>query len=387
MRRAWLLAACLGVGAAVSAQTIGDERRALDRARFEATAARARSARLEVQAERARDEAERARAAQAAIAARIQAAEADIAAAGARLAITQRLRRVQEAKLAAQQQPIVRLTAALQTMARRPAAAVMAQPGTLSDLVHVRAVLNSVIPRIQADTQAVRAEVDRARQLRVAAAAALAEQQNAQGRRRREQAALVRLETIERRRAAELASGAVFEAERAVALGEQARDLEALVAMLDRQSGLRDALKALPGPVPRPLRPGEAPPVQTASTAAGLGAYRLPVIGTVLRGFGDVSQNGIRSRGVTVRPQPGAIVVAPAAGQVTFAGPYRDYGSIVIVDHGGGWTTLITGLAAASARVGDAVDPGSPLGRAAAGPVTVELRRNGTPVDLAQMIG
>lgn len=387
MKKAWLLAACLGVGAAVSAQTIGEERRALDRARFEAAAARARSERLDAQAARARDEAERARAAHAAVAARIQAAEADIAAAQARLAIAQRLRRAQESRLAAKQQPIVRLTAALQTMAWRPPAAVLAQPGTLSDLVHVRAVLNTTIPRIDAETAGLRAELDRARQLRAAAAAALAQAEDAQRRRREEQAALARLEVVERRRAAQLQGSAGFEAERAVALAEEARDLEGLVAALDRQSGLRDALMALPGPVPRPLRPGEAPPAAVAPPSPGLSGYRLPLVGTVVRGFGDVSETGIRSRGVTMRPQPGAIVVAPAGGHVTFAGPYRGYGAIVIVDHGGGWTTLITGMAAVSARVGDAIDPGSPLGRAAAGPVTIELRRNGTPVDLAQMIG
>jgi murein hydrolase activator len=386
VKKGWILAGCLALGGAAVAQTIGDERRALDRSRFEAAAARARSARLDAQAETARDEAERARVAQAAVAARIQAAEADLAAAAAQLAIARRLGRAQEARLAAKQQPIVRLTAALQTMARRPAAAVLAQPGTLSDLVHVRAVLNTAIPRINAETAGLRAELSRARALRAAAASALDAQRQAQAKRREEQAALARLEILERRRAAQLAGSAGLEAERAVALAEQTRDLEELVAALGRQSALRDALMALPGPVPRPLRPGEAPPAESDVAATGLGSYRLPVIGNVVRGFGDVSRTGIRSRGVTVRPAPGAVAVAPAKGLVTFAGPYRGYGQIVIVDHGAGWTTLITGLAAISARVGDPVDPGSPVGRAADA-VTVELRRNGTPVDLARMIG
>lgn len=389
MRKGWPLIAALALGgAAVSAQTLVEQRAALDRARAEAQAARRRSEQLDREADQARDEAARARSAQAAVAARIQAAEADIAAAATRLAITDKLRRAQEVRLAAKQQPIVRLTAALQTMARRPAAAVLAQPGTLGDLVHVRAVLNTVLPRIQADTSALRAELDQARALRSAAAAALAEQRDAQARRRSELQQLARMETLERRRAAQLSGFAGREAERAVALGEQARDLEDLVAILDRQSSLRDALMALPGPLPRPLRPGEAPPAPAAPVAAELVDYRLPVLGTVVQGFGDVSRTGIRSRGVTLRAGASALAVAPAAGQVIFAGPYRGYGGIVIVDHGGGWTTLITGLAAVSARAGDTVDPGSPIGRTGpAAPVTVELRRHGTPVDLAQFVG
>ncbi len=388
MNKGWPIVAVLALGgAAVSAQTLAEQRAALDRTRVEAIAARARSAQLDQAAEQARDDAARARAGQAAVAARIQAAEADLAAAALRLSIAERLLRAQESRLAARQQPIVRLTGALQTMARRPAAAVLAQPGSLGDLVHVRAVLNTVLPRIQADTSGLRVELERSGALRRAAASALSAQQSAQQRRRDELQELARLESLERRRAARLSGSAGYQAERAVALAEQARDLEDLVAGLDRQASLRDALMALPGPMPRPLRPGEGPPAPGPSPAVQLTGYRLPVLGTVVRGFGDVSTTGIRSRGVTLHAQPAAIVVAPAAGQVTFAGPYRGYGGIVIVDHGGGWTTLITGLAAVSARVGDTVDPGSPLGRAAPAPVTVELRRNGAPVDLAQFVG
>lgn len=388
MIKAWPIVAALALGGvAVSAQTLAEQRTALDRTRQDALAARARSTQLDQAAAQARDDAARARAAQAAVAARIQAAEADLAGAQLRLAIAEQLRRAQEARLAERQQPIVRLTAALQTMARRPAAAVLAQPGSLGDLVHVRAVLNTVLPRIQADTSDLRAELDRAAALKRVAESALAAQQTAQQRRRRELQELAKLETVERRRAAQLSGSAGYQAERAVALAEQARDLEDLVAGLDRQASLRDALMALPGPVSRPLRPGEAPPAASAPPATELAGYRLPVLGTVVRGFGDVSATGIRSRGVTLRAQPSAIVVAPAGGQVTFAGPYRGYGGIVIVDHGGGWTTLITGLAAVSSRVGETVDAGSPLGRAAPTPVTVELRRHGTPVDLAQIVG
>ena len=38
-------------------------------------------------------------------------------------------------------------------------------------------------------------------------------------------------------------------------------------------------------------------------------------------------------------------MVAPAAGRIAYAGPFRGYGTIVIIDHGGGWTSLISGLA------------------------------------------
>ena len=81
--------------------------------------------------------------------------------------------------------------------------------------------------------------------------------------------------------------------------------------------------------------------------------------------------------------RPGAQVIAPGAGRVVFAGPYRGYGRIAIIEHAGGWTSLVTGLAQLDARVGDTLVAGSPLGIAGPGApvITLELRRDGEPVN------
>jgi septal ring factor EnvC (AmiA/AmiB activator) len=106
--------------------------------------------------------------------------------------------------------------------------------------------------------------------------------------------------------------------------------------------------------------------------------------------LGEVASAGFRSRGLTFAVAPNAPVVAPAAGAVRYAARFRGYGVIVLVDHGGGWSSLLTGLASTQVRVGTAVAPGSVLGRAAAGQnpqITVELRRRGRPVDIAALLG
>lgn len=76
-------------------------------------------------------------------------------------------------------------------------------------------------------------------------------------------------------------------------------------------------------------------------------------------------------------------MIAPGAGRVVFAGPYQGYGTIVIIEHGGGWTSLVTGLTTLDTRVGRTVVTGSPLGQAGPGrPVlTLELRKDGQPVN------
>ena len=111
-------------------------------------------------------------------------------------------------------------------------------------------------------------------------------------------------------------------------------------------------------------------------------AYILPVSGSVIAGFGGAS------RGITLAPRGGALVVAPAAGRVAFAGRYEGYGRIVILEHDGGWTTLVTELAQVSPVVGDTLVQGAPLGVAGPGRprLTIELRKDGEPVDILAMV-
>ena len=105
-------------------------------------------------------------------------------------------------------------------------------------------------------------------------------------------------------------------------------------------------------------------------------------------GFGAPQGSGASS-GLTLAPRPGAQVVAPAAGRVAFAGPYRGYGRIVIIEHAGGWTSLVTGLARTDVAVGEQLVAGAPLGIAAqARPeITLELRRDGEPVNPLRFVG
>lgn len=371
--------------------TLAQEQQALKAARRQSDEARDRSVRLERQAGAARDDAEQARRRAAAIAARIQQAEADIQAAQARIAIIARMQRVQAARLATKQEPVVRLTAALQMMARRPLALALIQPGSVADAVHMRAVLGQVLPVIAQRTAGLRQELDKSRALRATAQQAADALGKAQGDRKERQTALAALETQKRVAARGYGANAGLESERALALGERARDIVDLMDRLEQAGDLRDSLAALSGPLLRPARPDRAgtPAPERDAGDGGPPPYRLPVIGQLVTGMGEVNDGGVRSRGLTLITQPGAQAVAPTAGRIAFAGPYRGYGQILIIDHGQGWTTLITGLHRVTAQVGDSVRQGDPVGLTGAEQpsVTIELRRNGRPVDIVPLVG
>lgn len=293
--------------------------------------------------------------------------------------------------MADKQGPTVRLMAALQSLSRRPPVLALVQPGSVTDMVHVRAVLSSILPVVQSRTADLRADIARGRALRSAADQALASLKNSQATlvtQRNQLAALA----VERRTAANtLAGNAMAEQDRAIALGEEARDIVDLMGRIDESADRRAALAKLSGPVMRPARPGDprALPAETEVAEAAQAPYRLPVVGRVVTGLGEVSDTGVRARGVTIATRPSAQVVAPTGGRVAFAGPYRGFGNIVIIDHGRSWTTLVTSLAALDVKVGDIVEQGSPIGRAGfeRPTVTVELRRGGQPVDIARLVG
>jgi septal ring factor EnvC (AmiA/AmiB activator) len=366
------------------APTIADQQNRYRDATAASEAAQARSKALEAQAANERDRAAQARAQEAASVERIKAAAADIAAARARIALVDRALAVQRVRVAERQGPIMRLIAALQSMARRPAALGLVQPGSTEDMVHVRAVLGTVMPVVLARSADVRGELDRVRKLRAGAEAAVQSLRDGRTRLENERVALVRLEAEHRARSQQLDRSAMVESDRALALGEQARDLVDQMETSTEAAETAADLQALPGPLPRPAQPGEAQAAGSHRTAP----YRLPVAGQVVMGLGELSSTGVRARGVTIACTAGAQAVAPAGGKILYAAKFRDYGTIVIIDHGQGWTSLIAGIDRLAVNRGDTVAQGGALGWVGgdAPRLTVELRRRGQPMDLTRLL-
>lgn len=374
----------LGHFAAADIPGIAEQQARLNRANAASDAARARSRALEQAAERERDSAAKARTKEAAVAERIVASEADIAGATARIAIIERQLVEQRTRVAEQQGPILRLVAALQSMARRPQVLAIAQPGSTADMVHVRAVLGTTMPVVEKRTADIRAELNKVRQLRDDAGNAVASLRRARDQIDVERVALVKLEGEHRARASKLTRGAMVESDRSTALGEQAREIIAQMEDLGEAAAVREELAALPGPLPRP--DGGA---VLAKSASNVPPYRLPVDGTLIIGMGELSPTGVRARGLTFETGSAAPVVAPASGKIAYAGEFRGYGGVVIIDHGSGWTSLVAGLGAVRVKLGSVVTQGALIGAAPGGDsprVTIELRRRNQPMDLAQLL-
>lgn len=378
MRWAAFVAAFALGSSVAAAPTLDVERRRLAEAKAAAGVAKARAARLQQEADSERDAQRRAERQRAAVVQRIRVGEADLTAAKARVAVVAALVGQQRAALAARQRPVEGLLAALQSFARRPAIVAVAQPGTVRDLVHIRAVLGSTIPVIRVRTAALRGELAESRRLRRDAALAAEALAGARARLETEREALAALGARHGARAVALGRDALDQSDRAIAMGEAARDIVDRIASAGTRQEVLAGLERLPGPPAAPrARSGASP-------------YRLPVAGRLVTGLGELAPSGARARGLTFAVAPSAVVRAPAAGMVRFARRFRSYGTVVIVDHGAGWISVVTGLSETPLRRAQEVRAGQRVGIAGAGDgptITVELYRRGRPVDIAGLVG
>src|SRR3546814_14470091 len=133
-------------------------------------------------------------------------------------------------------------------LSRRPPATALVQPGSISDLVHLRAVLESVLPVIQARTAGLRSELQKSRQLRARAdqaRASLVASRRALADRR---AQLRQLAVRKRVAPRALTSTANLEANRAISSGATARDIVDLMDQLRVSGKVRGELAHIPRP-------------------------------------------------------------------------------------------------------------------------------------------
>ena len=416
IRRSSILLACVlgltaGMWAPASAQDqaptanpTGDPAGELQRIERALESERATRSRLDRIAADLSQEIERLRGEMAAAATRAQRTERTMADVEASLATLREEMGEKRALLAGRHQELARLTGALQRLARRPPEALLLIGRSPLETVRTGILLESAIPRIDAEASRLRAELEglatlereiREQQLRLDAAARALDAEQAQLAALAEEKAGVLSDTRAR------VAGTDDEVR---ALAESARSLRELLSRLEARRTAEEAerrrLSSLVAPQ-APASPQETrsaptadPQVAAVPPAAAIDRSRgrlfAPAVGSITARFGQTDGTGLTSRGVTLRTRPDALVVAPYDGSVLYAGPFEGFGRILIIEHGSGYHTLLAGLGRVDLDVGQRVLAGEPVGAMASGgtgdpgaapELYVELRHNGDPID------
>ena len=244
------------IASSLMAQSAGSssaQQDALRAAQEKALRAERRSELLRQEASNAESTADRLVAQRAVLSAEIDAAEAQIAAATARIAMISRQQELQRTQLGVESEPVLRLNAALQQMTGRPAVLMMMQPGQREDYVHVRAVMATVQPQIIRRTSALRQQIAVQSELRAQEYRALKSLGDARSRLKSRQTDLARLQSAAGGKAGALSADAAIAFEQAIAQGERARDIVGRMDIQRLSAEKASELAALDGPM---LRPG-----------------------------------------------------------------------------------------------------------------------------------
>jgi septal ring factor EnvC (AmiA/AmiB activator) len=304
------------------------------------------------------------------------------------------------ASLAARAADLAALLPLIERLSLYPAETLLVVPAAPEPALRGLLVLKGMARQIEVDAEAVRAE--QAELARLAARMTeqekrLATAQAAQA----AQAAMLDQKLADARARGQAAEDEVTAASRRAAeQAAQADSLRAALAQLEASRAQEEArARAEAEQAERRRQGGEAADARhrqaaiAAPAGPGLaeprGEIGAPVAGAVIRAFGAPGDAG-PATGISYQAPPAARVVAPCGGRVVFAGPFRSYGLLLILDCGGGYHFVLAGLDRLDVAVGRPVQPGEPVGvmpswdpRNLGGrpALYVELRKGGVPIN------
>jgi septal ring factor EnvC (AmiA/AmiB activator) len=291
---------------------------------------------------------------------------------------------------------IVELLAALQRIGRRPPPALLVRPQDALAAVRTAIMLGAVVPEMRAETEKLAADLTGLVTVRREIAAERERLGHEMAGLSADRLRMTALVEERQKRQSAVEQTLADERQRAAVLARQVGNLKDLLAKLDQQ-----AAAARAGPPPGAAAPDGAAPgrearlTPTIAFAATKGTLPFPVNGVKIRVFGQADGTGGTAKGSTVGTRPGAQVTAPCDGWVRYAGPFRSYGQLLILDAGGGYHVLLAGMERISVDLGQFVLTGEPVAVMGGGPKSaasgaigisqptlyIEFRKDGTPID------
>lgn len=268
---------------------------------------------------------------------------------------------------------IAEILAALQRMGRRPPPAVLVQPEDVQVVIRTSMLLGAIVPELRGEAETLAADLTEMVRLKgVIASDRLALQNDLAGW-AKEQQRLNALVAARRARLAEVESGLVAERKRTAELAVQAKSFKDLLERMEAEvSSARRAAEEARNAETRELRAtqerfaaaGTRDPARLAPKirfAEARGDLPRPVSGSLVRSFNQPDGNGGTSRGIALATRTRAVVSAPSDGWVSFAGQFRSYGRLLIINAGDGYYLLLAGMDQINVEVGQFVLAGEPV--------------------------
>jgi septal ring factor EnvC (AmiA/AmiB activator) len=303
---------------------------------------------------------------------------------------------------------IIEVFAALQRMGRRPPPAVLVRPEDMLEAVRASIMLGAVLPELRVEAEILSTDLAELVRLKEAISADRTTLNGELTALNREQERLAALMEARQGRIAEVERDAGAEQKKAQELARQAGTLKELIDRMEAeiagaQKAAAEARKAAEAQQ-RETRekfaqlafrdPARLAPKIPFAEARGL--LPRPVSGETTLDFGAPDGYGGTTRGISITTRQNATVVSPADGWVAFAGPFRSYGRLLIINAGGGYYVLLAGMDQINVDVGQFVLAGEPVATMGEAPLMsligaaieknnpvlyVEFRKDGGSID------
>ena len=312
------------------------------------------------------------------------------------------------ASLVERRDVLAEVLGALQRMGLNPPPAILVRPEDALSSVRSSILLAAVVPELRGETMVlvgdlkelarIVASIEAERQTLLAKAEEQAVEQ------RRLSLLLEEKRELQARSEDRLAA----ELQRASELASEASSLRELIdalegeieiALLNAEEEAKSASPGVEGGAMSSRTPSIAPLLSRSAPISALqGQVSYPVPGSIGRRFGDEDGNGGTLLGDMLATHSSAIVTAPVDGSILYAGPFRSYGQLLILNAGEGYHIVLAGIDRISVSPGQTVLAGEPLGlmgeariasavtlgdESASPELYVEFRKDGKPVDPA----
>lgn len=279
------------------------------------------------------------------------------------------------ADLAAKQDVLSELLAGLQRLEQNPPPALVVEPNDVLAALRGAIMFGSIVPELRGQAEELASNLARLEELRG----------NVKKGKETLRADIARLKDSKKELDALIAkkrdlvanANAALESERqrAAELAAKARTLKQLLASLAEEKLRREAedTKQAEAEDLARKKAKEAAEQPRIAFAKARGKLAYPAQGQILKRFGDDDGLGGSLRGLVIATRDSAQVTAPADGRVEFAGPFRSYGQVLIINPGSSYHLLMAGLDRMTAQTGDFVRAGEPVGEMGTGPSSVTL--------------
>ena len=299
-------------------------------------------------------------------AARIRAAEAKLGDAEKRLAPLDRREVDLKKSLTGREAVLAQVLGALERLGLRPAPALLLQPETTLESVRSAILLGAVIPELRAEAETIAADLSELARIRRDIAVerdSLVESRTALAEDSRRISALV---DERQRQQSENEKALEGERARAQALAKQVETVQDLVNRMEREieAATRAAEAARRDETARPANatlPDSARISPAIPFPQTKGKLPLPAIGRKLHEYGATNGLGGVEKGLSIATRPNAQVSAPCDGWVVYAGNFRNYGQLLIINAGGGYHILLAGMERITVDLGQFVLTGEPV--------------------------